>query len=141
MVVDVGGGIGSTSMMLANAFPHLRFVIQDRPPVAEMGTAVSTGLRYTISVSLSSCFLPQAWRARYPELLDAGRAAFQGHDFFKPQPPFPAGLNCTDEESESASETEGCDSSGRAWGFRSSTPAVFLMRVITHDWPDSYVTR
>ena len=29
-------------MLLANAFPHLRFVIQDRPPVAEMGAAVCT---------------------------------------------------------------------------------------------------
>ena len=41
VVVDVGGGIGSTSMLLANAFPALRFVIQDRPPVVEMGTTVS----------------------------------------------------------------------------------------------------
>ena len=40
VVVDVGGGIGSTSMLLANAFPDLRFIIQDRPPVVEMGTAV-----------------------------------------------------------------------------------------------------
>ena len=40
VVVDVGGGIGSTSMLLANAFKHLRFVIQDRDPVVEMGLAV-----------------------------------------------------------------------------------------------------
>lgn len=36
----MGGGIGSTPMLLANAFPHLRFVIQDRPPVVAMGAAV-----------------------------------------------------------------------------------------------------
>ncbi|KIP03318.1 hypothetical protein PHLGIDRAFT_94938, partial [Phlebiopsis gigantea 11061_1 CR5-6] len=95
VVVDVGGGIGSTSMLLANAFPHLKFVIQDRPPVVEMGTA--------------------AWRSRYPDLLDTGRAVFMAHDFFKPQPPLPADMIVK--------------------------PAVFLMRVITHDWPDSYVTR
>lgn len=41
VVVDVGGGIGSTSMLLANAFPQLRFVVQDRAPVAEMGRSVS----------------------------------------------------------------------------------------------------
>lgn len=40
VVVDVGGGIGSTSMLLANAFKHLRFVVQDRDPVVEMGLAV-----------------------------------------------------------------------------------------------------
>ena len=41
MVVDVGGGIGSTSMLLAKAFAHLRFVVQDRPQVTEMGLSVS----------------------------------------------------------------------------------------------------
>ncbi|KAI0695252.1 hypothetical protein BC835DRAFT_965073 [Cytidiella melzeri] len=112
VVVDVGGGIGSTSMLLANAFPHLRFVIQDRPPVVEMGAA--------------------AWRARYPEILDSGRAVFQAHDFFKPQPAFPAQLNCEDESA-----------SGAAVGLQGNPPmpAVYFMRVITHDWPDSYVTR
>jgi len=41
LVVDVGGGIGSTSMTLARAFPHLRFCIQDRPKTVELGIAVS----------------------------------------------------------------------------------------------------
>ena len=40
LVVDVGGGIGSTSMTLAKAFPHLRFCIQDRPRTVELGKAV-----------------------------------------------------------------------------------------------------
>jgi len=47
LVVDVGGGIGSTSMLLASAFsshgedsPSLRFIIQDRPIVVEMGEKV-----------------------------------------------------------------------------------------------------
>ena len=40
VVVDVGGGIGSTSLLLAHAFPHLRFLVQDRPQVATMGEAV-----------------------------------------------------------------------------------------------------
>ncbi|KAI0339260.1 hypothetical protein BDW22DRAFT_1431862 [Trametopsis cervina] len=123
VVVDVGGGIGSTSMLLANAFPHLRFIIQDRPPVVEMGV--------------------MAWRARYPEVLDSGRVAFQPHDFFKTQLPFPAELNCSrlSHESESANETEGCDPTLSNRLFKAPAPAVFLMRVITHDWPDSYVTR
>ena len=40
LVVDVGGGIGSTSMTLAKAFPHLRFCIQDRPKTVEHGVTV-----------------------------------------------------------------------------------------------------
>ena len=40
LVVDVGGGIGSTSMTLAKAFPHLRFCIQDRPKTVELGMTV-----------------------------------------------------------------------------------------------------
>ena len=40
LVVDVGGGIGSTAMLLAHTFPHLKFVVQDRPSVAEQGVAV-----------------------------------------------------------------------------------------------------
>ncbi|KAF8334404.1 hypothetical protein F5887DRAFT_652169, partial [Amanita rubescens] len=35
LVVDVGGGIGSTSIPLATAFPQLKIVVQDRKPVVE----------------------------------------------------------------------------------------------------------
>ena len=45
--MDVGGGIGSTTMLLASAFSSsvegglgLKFVIQDRPVVVEMGEKV-----------------------------------------------------------------------------------------------------
>jgi len=40
LIVDVGGGIGSTSMALAKAFPYLRFCIQDRPKTVELGIEV-----------------------------------------------------------------------------------------------------
>ena len=40
MVVDVGGGIGSTTMLLAEAFGGLRFVVQDREGVVGMGVKV-----------------------------------------------------------------------------------------------------
>ncbi|OCH85246.1 hypothetical protein OBBRIDRAFT_325702 [Obba rivulosa] len=113
LVVDVGGGIGSTSMLLGHAFPHLRFLVQDRPQTAKMGEA--------------------AWRARCSELLDTGRAAFQGHDFFAPQPPWPASLRSSIAEGHAA-EYESEEA-------RKEAPAVFLLRVITHDWPDEYVTR
>ncbi|GBE83628.1 4-O-methyltransferase 1 [Sparassis crispa] len=110
LVVDVGGGIGSTSMLLARAFSHLKFVVQDRPQVVQMGEA--------------------AWRARCPELLDGGRAAFQAHDFFTPQPPLPPIIEKSIEPAASPRTPEGEDA-----------PAVFLLRVITHDWPDELVTR
>ena len=40
LVVDVGGGIGSTTRVFAKAFPHLRFVIQDRSAVVAEGIQV-----------------------------------------------------------------------------------------------------
>ncbi|KAH6904164.1 hypothetical protein BKA70DRAFT_1565905 [Coprinopsis sp. MPI-PUGE-AT-0042] len=73
IIVDVGGGIGSTSMLLASAFSSsegedlgLKFIIQDRSVVVEMGE--------------------KAWREKCPEFLDSGIASFQVHDFFTPQP-------------------------------------------------------
>ncbi|EIW56069.1 S-adenosyl-L-methionine-dependent methyltransferase [Trametes versicolor FP-101664 SS1] len=98
LVVDVGGGIGSTSMLLAHTFPHLRFVVQDRPQVADHGVT--------------------AWRERCPEMLDTGRAMFLAHDFFQPQPPLllPGSTNAV-------------------------VPSVYVLRVITHDWPDTFVTK
>ncbi|CAK5276538.1 unnamed protein product [Mycena citricolor] len=74
VVVDVGGGIGSTTMLLATAFAgadgeeksDFEFVIQDRPFVVAMGE--------------------KAWRDKCPELLDSGAVRFQVHDFFTPQP-------------------------------------------------------
>lgn len=82
---------------------------------------------------VSAIDVEQAWRARCPELLDTGRAAFQGHDFFMPQPPWPASLRSSIAEGHAA-EYESEEA-------RKEAPAVFLLRVITHDWPDEYVTR
>ncbi|VDC00539.1 unnamed protein product [Peniophora sp. CBMAI 1063] len=66
LVVDVGGGIGSASMRLAQRFPSLRLIIQDRAPVCRHGE--------------------QAWRTKMPEALDTSRVRFQAHDFFTAQP-------------------------------------------------------
>ena len=40
-VVDVGGGIGSTTLILAQSVPKLQYVVQDRPLVIEDAKAVS----------------------------------------------------------------------------------------------------
>ncbi|KAI9059147.1 S-adenosyl-L-methionine-dependent methyltransferase [Trametes sanguinea] len=67
VVIDVGGGIGSTSMVLAKAYPNLRFVVEDRPHVVEIA--------------------PTVWGASHKELLDSGRVSFKAQSFFDPQPP------------------------------------------------------
>lgn len=41
VVVDVGGGVGSTSVVLANAYPHLWFVVEDRKQVVDIAPSVS----------------------------------------------------------------------------------------------------
>jgi hypothetical protein len=56
LVVDVGGGIGSQSLILANTFPRLRFVIQDLESVIIQGGKVRrcSLLRRTRAHSISS---------------------------------------------------------------------------------------
>ncbi|KAJ7621005.1 O-methyltransferase [Roridomyces roridus] len=98
-VVDVGGGIGSTTMVLATACADelgLRFVVQDRPPVVAMGE--------------------EAWKAKCPEMIEEGKVRFQVHDFFEAQPQ-PQAIPSSD------------------------APAVFLLRVVLHDWPDAFAQR
>ncbi|KAH0593058.1 hypothetical protein MHUMG1_09305 [Metarhizium humberi] len=63
-VVDVGGSTGSAATALAEAFPHLRLVVQDLPANAERG-------RNMLQQSGGSI---------------AQRITFQAHDFTKPQP-------------------------------------------------------
>jgi hypothetical protein len=41
LVVDVGGGIGSTTLGLVKAHPQLRYVVQDRAPVVPEGIKVN----------------------------------------------------------------------------------------------------
>ncbi|EMD33481.1 hypothetical protein CERSUDRAFT_87325 [Gelatoporia subvermispora B] len=66
IVVDVGGGIGTSSLVLAKAFPKLRYVIQDRPAVVEEGK------KHCQSI------LPNAQRE--------GVVQYEPHDFFQAQP-------------------------------------------------------
>lgn len=69
VVVDVGAGVGTSAMLVARAFPHLRFVIQDTPKVVQDAQ--------------------KHWKGNYPEAVEEGRVAFQEADFFQPQPPLP----------------------------------------------------
>lgn len=40
-MVDVGGGIGSTTMVIWDAHKHLRYIVQDRDAVTKDGIEVS----------------------------------------------------------------------------------------------------
>ncbi|GJE83945.1 O-methyltransferase [Phanerochaete sordida] len=66
LVVDVGGGIGSQTVKIAQNNAHLRFVIQDREPVTK-----------DAAVFVSS---------EVPGALESGRIKLQPHDFFAAQP-------------------------------------------------------
>ena len=63
-VVDLGGSNGSVSMLISKAYPALRFVVQDRPPVIEA----------TLKTTLPA--LPV-------DLV--GKVEFMPHDFFTEQ--------------------------------------------------------
>jgi len=66
VVVDVGGGIGSVSIRVADMYPKLKFVVQDRAPVIADGIKRCEQLK--------------------KDLITSGQISFQEHDFFTPQP-------------------------------------------------------
>ncbi|KAF7303731.1 4-O-methyltransferase 1 [Mycena indigotica] len=85
LVVDVGGSVGSVTLKLAEAFPHLRFVVQD------LHKEITEGEKF--------------WADLNPTAIANGQVKLQVHNFFEPQPV--------------------------------ENAAVYFMRVIIHDWPDS----
>ncbi|KLO19077.1 S-adenosyl-L-methionine-dependent methyltransferase [Schizopora paradoxa] len=62
VVVDVGGGVGTVSAQLSEAFPKLHIVVQDRLDTIEDG------------------------KKRWKELKRTGQVTFQAHDFLTPNP-------------------------------------------------------
>lgn len=66
LVVDVGGGVGSSTLQLLKAYPHMRYVIQDQAKV------IPDGIKF--------------WEKENPQALKSGRVEFKVHDFFEPQP-------------------------------------------------------
>ncbi|KAJ7090732.1 O-methyltransferase [Mycena belliarum] len=72
LVVDVGGGVGSTALEIARIHPHLRFLVQDLEEVTLEGK--------------------EFWAREHPSALSDGTIAFQAHDFLSPQPVTHAGI-------------------------------------------------
>ncbi|KAJ6460913.1 S-adenosyl-L-methionine-dependent methyltransferase [Mycena sanguinolenta] len=66
LVVDVGGSIGSVTLKLAKAFPHLRYIVQD------LQKEITEGEKF--------------WAESAPELIESGRVKLEVHNFFEPQP-------------------------------------------------------
>jgi len=66
VVVDVGGGVGTLSIAIAQKYPHLNFVVQDRGPVVKNG-------------------LERA-KVAFPRGVDSGQLTFQEHNFFNANP-------------------------------------------------------
>ncbi|KAA1472201.1 O-methyltransferase [Dentipellis sp. KUC8613] len=67
IVVDVGGGVGAQSLVLANNFSHLHFIVQDRAAV-----------------------VPEAekfWQINKPDYVNAGKVEFQAYDFLGHEQP------------------------------------------------------
>ncbi|KAF8988604.1 O-methyltransferase, partial [Cyathus striatus] len=66
VVVDVGGGVGASTMPLAETYPNLKFIIQDRPNVIDEGKKL--------------------WDLKHPDAVKSGRVELKAHDFFTEQP-------------------------------------------------------
>ncbi|KAJ8475167.1 hypothetical protein ONZ51_g6741 [Trametes cubensis] len=71
VLVDVGGGIGSTSLTVAVAHPHVNVVVEDRPQVVELA--------------------PSSWGPKYASLFDTGRMTFRVRDLFESWKPLASG--------------------------------------------------
>ncbi|KAJ7657239.1 S-adenosyl-L-methionine-dependent methyltransferase [Mycena polygramma] len=66
LVVDVGGGVGTSCLTLAANFPGFKFVVQDLEGVIALGQ--------------------ELWTTKLPSAVASGQVTLQVHDFFEPQP-------------------------------------------------------
>ncbi|KAJ7175090.1 S-adenosyl-L-methionine-dependent methyltransferase [Mycena crocata] len=66
VVVDVGGGVGTSCLTLAAKVPSLKLVVQDLKGVIEQGK--------------------QLWNSKMPSAITSGQVTLEVHDFFTPQP-------------------------------------------------------
>ncbi|KAH9888543.1 S-adenosyl-L-methionine-dependent methyltransferase [Cubamyces lactineus] len=72
VLVDVGGGVGSTSVAIAQAYSHIHVVIEDREQVVASAR--------------------DAWGPEYHPLLESGRVVWRSRDFFASWEPIPSNV-------------------------------------------------
>jgi len=65
-IVDVGGGIGHVSVAIAEEYPEVSFIVEDKPSLAEQATKVITkrGLNSHVEFFQHDLFKPQPDKAR-----------------------------------------------------------------------------
>ncbi|KAI1787144.1 S-adenosyl-L-methionine-dependent methyltransferase [Ganoderma leucocontextum] len=88
VLIDVGGGIGAQSILVAQAHPHVHVVVEDREQVNSTAVFV-------------------------PHLFASGRMSWRRRDFFEAWPARTLPDLCPVD-----------------------APAVFLLRLVLHDWKD-----
>ncbi|KAI9688867.1 MAG: hypothetical protein M1822_001224 [Bathelium mastoideum] len=67
LIVDVGGGVGGFCLQLAQLYPNLRFIVQDRAAVLQQAKTI-------------------VWPKENPHAVEDGRVRFVAHDFFLENP-------------------------------------------------------
>ena len=139
-MVDIGGGIGSVSVILADAYPHLRFVVEDRAPVVAIARQVrillwspsclyflllvshfphpNRGVFLRIPSPVPHHIPRQSWGNKHADLFSSGRVSYHAHDFLAPRESF---------------EVPGVGTVLQ--------PTVFLLRAVAHNWPDDFVVQ
>lgn len=75
IVVDVAGGVGNVTMALAERHKHLRYIIQDRPPVVKAADDVSNYNHRVGSADTDLC--AQLWRSKMPGYVESGLVTLQ----------------------------------------------------------------
>ncbi|KAL4259735.1 O-methyltransferase COMT-type [Pleurotus pulmonarius] len=66
LVVDVGGGVGTSALPLAITFPKVKIAVQDLPGVIMDAKKI--------------------WAEKMPAAIESGQVTLEVHDFFEPQP-------------------------------------------------------
>jgi hypothetical protein len=81
LVVDVGGGVGTQTLLLADHHPQLRFVVQDRETVLGDAVEVRALIESLPNICSDNIHLPQYWKRNMPDALESGRVKIQGSYF------------------------------------------------------------
>ncbi|KAG6811495.1 hypothetical protein H0H92_007143 [Tricholoma furcatifolium] len=121
LVVDVGGGIGTSAVSIAKYFKHIKFIVQDLPSVCTEGVAY--------------------WNEQDPDIINSGRLQFMPHDFFETQPVKDASVFLLTQILHDWSDAN-CDRILKALraAAMSDTKLILLDNLVAHVCRDSSVT-